>query len=97
MQRKSIHDKVLRLMDNWNQIIMPIKWRLKAVMADREMSYRELAQATGLHRVTVNKLVNTYEMPPRLDRRTLEKFCRVLQCQPGDLLRYTEEEDSTPK
>lgn len=75
-------------MANLEQLTMPIKWRLKSVMADREMSYRELAEAAGLHRVTVNKLVNTYEMPPRLDRNTLLKFCRVLQCQPGDLLRY---------
>ncbi len=75
------------------QETMPIKWRLKAVMADREMDYRQLAQATGLHRVTVNKFVNTYEMPPRLDRKTLEKFCRVLNCQPGDLLRYAPDEN----
>lgn len=79
-----------------NQLIMPIKWRLKAVMADREMDYRELAEKSGLHRVTVNKLVNTYEMPSRLDRKTLEKFCRVLDCQPGDLLRYTVSEESRP-
>ncbi len=80
-------------MANLNRLIMPIKWRLKSVMADREMSYRELAEATGLHRVTVNKLVNTYEMPPRLDRNTLLKFCRVLRCQPGDLLRYEPDEE----
>lgn len=71
---------------------MPMKWRLAAVMADREMGYRELADAAGLHRVTVNKLKNTYEMPPRLDRDTLEKLCRVLNCQPGDLLRYVPDE-----
>lgn len=71
---------------------MPIKWRLAAVMADREMGYKELADAAGLHRVTVNKLKNTYEMPPRLDRDTLEKLCRVLNCQPADLLRYIPEE-----
>ena len=74
------------------QETMPIKWRLKAVMADREMTYLDLAKATGLHRVTVNKFVNTFEMPRRLDRNTLEKFCRVLNCQPGDLLRYAPDE-----
>lgn len=74
---------------------MPIKWRLAAVMADREMSYREVAEATGLHHVTVNKLKNTFEMPPRLDRETLEKLCRVLKCQPGELLRYEEAKESS--
>ena len=71
---------------------MPMKWRLAAVMADREMGYKELADAAGLHRVTVNRLKNTYEMPPRLDRDTLEKLCRVLKCQPADLLRYVPSE-----
>lgn len=72
---------------------MPIKWRLAAVMADREMDYKQLAEASGLHPVTVNKLKNTYVMPPRLDRTTLEKLCSVLHCQPGELLRYVPETD----
>lgn len=67
---------------------MVIKWRLAAVMADREMNYREVAKVAGLHHVTVNKLKNSYEMPPRLDRTTLEKLCQALNCQPEDLLRY---------
>ncbi len=67
---------------------MPIKWRLAAVMADRELDYKQVAERAGLHPVTVNKLKNSYEMPPRLDRETLEKLCKVLSCQPGDLLRY---------
>ncbi len=67
---------------------VPIKWRLAAVIADRETNYKAVAEATGLHPVTVNKLKNTYVMPARLDRNTLDKLCRVLECQPGDLLRY---------
>lgn len=71
---------------------VPIKWRLAAVMADREMDYKQVAEVTGLHRVTVNKLKNTYEMPSRLDRNTLVKLCHALACQPGDLLRYVPDE-----
>ena len=52
------------------------------------MNYKELAAAAGLHYVTVNKLKNTWEMPPRLDRVTLQKLCEALHCQPGDLLQY---------
>jgi putative transcriptional regulator len=73
-------------------LLMPIKWRLAAVMADREMDYKQLAEVAGLHPVTVNKLKNTYEMPSRLDRGTLLKLCRSLHCQPGDLLRYAPDE-----
>ncbi|MBD3882145.1 helix-turn-helix transcriptional regulator [Phormidium tenue FACHB-886] len=61
-------------------------------MADREIDYRQLAELTGLHPVTVSKLKNTYEMPPRLDRVTLLKLCSTLNCQPGDLLRYIPDE-----
>ena len=67
---------------------MPIKWRLAAVMADREVDYKALAEMTGLHPVTVNKLKNTYEAPPRIDRDTLYKLCDALNCQPGDLMRF---------
>lgn len=73
---------------------MPIKWRLAAVMADREMDYKQVAEITGLHPVTVNKLKNTYEMPARLDRKTLVKLCHALECQPGDLLRYAPDESN---
>lgn len=69
-----------------------IKWRLAVIIADRETDYKAVASAAGLHPVTVNRLKNTYEMPSRLDRDTLEKLCRVLECQPGDLLRYVPEE-----
>lgn len=80
-------------MKSQQPIVMPIKWRLAAVMADREMDYKQLAEAADLHPVTVNKLKNTYVMPPRLDRTTLEKLCEVLNCQPGELLRYVPDND----
>lgn len=67
---------------------MAIKWRLAVIMADREMDYKELADLAGLHKVTVSKHKNMKTMPSRLDSETLEKYCKVLNCQPGDLLRY---------
>jgi putative transcriptional regulator len=68
--------------------LMAIKWRLAAVMADRELDYRQLADKTGLHPVTISKLKNTYVMPRRLDSETLEKLCSALNCQPADLMKY---------
>lgn len=65
-----------------------IKWRLHAVMADREIEYKELAEKAGLHPVTVSKHRTLRTMPVHLDARTLQKYCQALQCQPGDLLRY---------
>ena len=69
-------------------VAMPIKWRLAAVMADRESDYRQLAEMTGLHPVTANKLKNTFIAPPRIDSATLYKLCKALKCQPGDLMRF---------
>lgn len=71
---------------------MTIKWRLAVLMADREMDYKELAEKAGLHKVTVSKHKNMKIMPPRLDSETLEKYCKVLNCQPGDLMRYVPDE-----
>jgi len=74
---------------------MAIKWRLAAVMADRELDYKQLAEKTGLHPGTVSKLKNTYVMPRRLDSDTLEKLCQALACQPADLMRYHPDEETT--
>lgn len=67
---------------------MPIKWRLAVLMADREVDYKELAQMTGLHPVTISKHKNMRFMPDRLESGTLEKYCQALKCQPGELLIY---------
>lgn len=69
-----------------HEIAMPMKWRLPVIMADREMDYRTLATATGMHPGTVSRLKNN--LPERLDMKTLLKLCKALQCQPGDLLVY---------
>lgn len=71
---------------------MPIKWRLAVLMADREIDYKQLAEITGMHPVTISKHKNIRVMPDRLERETLEKYCKALNCQPGDLLMYVPDE-----
>lgn len=66
--------------------IMPIKWRLPVMMAEREMDYRQLADATGMHPGTISKLKNN--LPDRIELTTLMRLCKALNCQPGDLLVY---------
>ena len=65
---------------------MAIKWRLTAVMADREVSNEKLQELTGFHAGTISKLRNN--PPKRVDIDTLDKLCQALSCEPGDLLRY---------
>lgn len=72
---------------------MPIKWRLAAVMADKEMDYHQVAKLTGFNPVTVNRHKNLKVMPARLEDTTLYVYCKALSCQPGDLLRYVPDEE----
>jgi putative transcriptional regulator len=67
---------------------MTIKWNLAYLMLDRNIKTGDLAEATGLHPNTVSKLKSHREMPKRLDRDTLDKLCKALNCVPGDLLGY---------
>ena len=66
--------------------LMSIQWRLKVVMAERDVAPSQLAELTGMHPTTISKLRN--QRIDRYDRVTLNKLCQALNCQPGDLLRY---------
>lgn len=71
-----------------------IKWKLNQIMFDREIKNKDLVAATGLHINTISKLKNCRIMPDRLDRNTLEKLCKALQVQPGELLVYEDDTQS---
>ena len=73
------------------ELFMPIKWRLAAVMADRELDYKDVSRLTGFHEKTVNRHKNMRVMPGRLEDTTLLGYCKALDCQPGDLLVYVPE------
>ncbi|ELS01187.1 putative transcriptional regulator [Xenococcus sp. PCC 7305] len=75
-------------LNNLDRLLMRIKWRLKVVMAEREVSVSELIKRTGLHRATISKHLNTLNRPSRLDAETLMKYCLALNCQPGDLMEF---------
>ena len=69
---------------------MPIILRLDRVMADRKMSRNELSEKVGVANVTLSKLKNGQVSAIRFS--TLEAICKVLDCQPGDILEYKAEE-----
>jgi putative transcriptional regulator len=68
-----------------------IEWRLHVVMAERRMTPSELSEKMGVNRVSVSRLKNSEKMP-RLHEETLNKLCNILECQPGDLIRFTPDE-----
>ena len=70
---------------------MAIIIRLDRVMADRKMSLNELADKVGLTNVNMSNLKTGKMKGIRFE--TLKSICKVLDCQPGDIMEYTSDED----
>lgn len=68
---------------------MAIVVRLDVELARRKMSVGEFAEQVGLTPANVAVLKNGRAKAIRFS--TLEAICRVLECQPGDLLEYQPE------
>ena len=52
-----------------------------------KVSYTVLSKRTGLSRATIESIATRCEYNTRLS--TVEKLCRALRCQPGELLELT--------
>lgn len=65
---------------------MPIQVTLDLMLARRKMRSRELAEAVGITETNLSLLKSGKVRGVRFD--TLARICAVLDCQPGDLLRY---------
>ncbi|MBG6223630.1 putative transcriptional regulator [Arthrobacter sp. CAN_A2] len=70
---------------------MPIVVRIDVELARRKMSVGEFADQIGLTPANVAVLKNGRAKAVRFS--TLEAMCRVLDCQPGDLLERVDEGD----
>lgn len=66
--------------------------RLDRVMADRKMSLNELSEKVGVANVNLSKMKTGKISAVRFS--TLNAICKVLKCQPGDLLEYAEDEEN---
>ena len=64
----------------------------KEVKEQRRISYRAIAQETGLSLATVTAYASGTNT--RYDGPTIEAFCRYFGCQPGDILVYSEDPPS---
>jgi putative transcriptional regulator len=68
---------------------MAVVVRLDVELAKRKMSVGEFADKVGLTPANVSVLKNGRAKAIRFS--TLEAMCRVLECQPGDLLEWVED------
>jgi len=74
--------------------LMPIVVNLDVMLARRKMRSRELAERIGITEPNVSLLKSGKVKGIRFD--TLEAICRVLDCQPGDLLEFRPDSEETP-
>ena len=68
-----------------------IRVDLDVMMAKRKMSLTELSQKVGITMANLSILKNGHARAVRMS--TLEAICRVLKCQPGDILVYEESDN----
>lgn len=62
-----------------------IEVRLKDLLAARGRTRYWLAQETGIQFKTLARIERA-EASNRIELRVLDEICRVLECQPGDIL-----------
>lgn len=70
---------------------MSIIVRLDRVMADRKILLKDLADQVGITNVNLSKLKNGHVVAVRFE--TLNNICKVLECQPGDILEYVPDKE----
>ncbi len=70
---------------------MPIIVNLDVMMAKRKISAGELAEKIDITPANLSILKNNKAKAVRFS--TLEALCSVLDCQPGDILEYTREDN----
>lgn len=68
-----------------------IRVDLDVMMAKRKMSLTELSSKVGITMANLSILKNGHAKAVRMS--TLEAICKVLKCQPGDILVYEESDD----
>jgi len=72
---------------------MPITVRLDVMLAERKVKSKDLAAHIGITEANLSLLKSGKVKGVRFV--TLEAICDYLGCQPGDLLRYDEEETTS--
>ena len=68
-----------------------IEINLDVMMAKRKISLKELSEKVGITEANLSILKNNKAKAIRFS--TLESLCRVLKCQPADLIAYKDGED----
>lgn len=69
---------------------MAIIINIDVMLAKRKMSVTELSNRVGITMANVSVLKNGKAKAIKID--TLDKICKALECQPGDILEWRNED-----
>ena len=70
---------------------MSIIINIDVMLAKRKMSVTELSERVGITMANISIFKNGKAKAIKLS--TLNSICKALNCQPGDILEYVEDED----
>ena len=70
---------------------MAVIIRLDRMLVERKMKLNELAEKVGISNVNLSNLKTGKVKAIRFS--TLDAICKVLNCQPGDILEYVDSDD----
>ena len=68
-----------------------IKLKLDMVMLEKGISLQELASKVGITNANMSNIKTGKINAIRFS--TLDSICKILDCQPGDILKYVEDEN----
>lgn len=68
-----------------------IKFKVKVMLAMREITQKELAEKTGIRPPTISAICTGTIKHLPVD--VLDRICDVLDCQPGDIVEYIRTEE----
>ncbi|WP_282591176.1 helix-turn-helix domain-containing protein [Gaoshiqia sediminis] len=74
---------------------MPILVNLDVMLAKRKMKSNELAEQIGI--TTANLSILKTGKAKAIRFSTLDAICKVLNCQPGDILEFVEDNNDVPE
>ena len=71
---------------------MPIIVNLDVMLAKRKMQLKDLSEKVGVSNVNLSILKQGKVRAIRFS--TLDAICKVLECQPGDILEYSDKDNT---
>ena len=74
---------------------MSIECRLSVLMGEKRYNMQNVMDKSGLDRTTVSNLY--HDRLKRIDYGTLDKICKLFECTPSDVLRFTNDEEKNDK